>query len=113
MTRWAPPVIGDPVPMTHPELLEEKRPKNCAHAAGRRRLQRSFPVTRCSPTRSQLLAVQHTPVLSDVQAALAKSPTLPPLPAPDAPSLASTATFVGSLLTAAGAMAWLLLPRVL
>lgn len=51
--------------------------------------------------------------LPGVQEALAKSPTIPPLAGADAPSLSATATFVGTLLTAAGALAWLVLPRVL
>lgn len=61
-------------------------------------------------TRSSLEAAQ---VLPGVQAALAKSPTLPPVAAADAPSLRTTATLVGTLLTTAGAFAWLILPRVL
>ena len=52
-------------------------------------------------------------ILPSLQDALAKSPTLPPLAAPDAPSLKQTAAFVGTLLTAGSALAWLILPRVL
>ena len=65
-------------------------------------------MNRC--THASLEAAQTLPGLHE---ALGRSPTLPPLPASDAPSLKTTATFVGTLLTAASALAWLVLPQVL
>ncbi len=62
---------------------------------------------------AHLAHLESVATLPGVQEALAKSPTLPPLAAADAPSLKSTATFVGTLLTAASALAWLVLPRIL
>lgn len=43
---------------------------------------------------------------------LRASPTQPPVPEPDAPSLAVTVTFVGALLSTAGLVAWLAAPFV-
>ncbi len=43
---------------------------------------------------------------------LTASPTQPPLPHPDAPTLSVTVTFVGALLSTAGLVAWMAAPFI-
>ena len=61
---------------------------------------------------SQLHQLQAVRTLPGIEEALSRCPTLPPLAAPDAPSLKTTAAFVGSLLSCPSVLAWFLLPRV-